>query len=238
MPDKPVALVTGGNRGIGREVARQLAARGYEVVLTARDPAKAMAVAGAMNETFADNPLHGHLLDVTEPEQADALATTLRDRFGRLDAIVNNAGVMFDDPIRPGVLDTDPRVVRRTFETNTLGAFNVCRAMVPLLVRTGGGTVTNVSSGMGGIQEMGAGYAGYRLSKAALNALTRVLHAELNHENVRVNAVCPGWVQTDMGGPNATRDLESGAAGVVWAATLPAGGPSGNFYRDGTLIPW
>ncbi|MCB9672422.1 MAG: SDR family NAD(P)-dependent oxidoreductase [Alphaproteobacteria bacterium] len=238
MSEKPVAVVTGANRGIGREVARQLATLGWEVVLTARDGTKARATAGELNEILAGNPVHGHALDVTEPQQAAELAEVVGDRFGRLDALVNNAGVMFDDPVRSGVLEADLRVFRRTFETNTLGAFNVTRALARLLLRNGGGNLVNVSSGMGGIQEMGAGYPAYRLSKAALNALTRVLHAELNPSGVRVNAVCPGWVQTDMGGPNATRDLASGAAGVVWAATLEPDGPSGNFYRDGTLIPW
>lgn len=238
MTDVRVALVTGGNRGIGLEIVRQLATLDHIVFLTARDPAKAQAAAAEINATLAEERVFGHVLDVTEPDHAEALAAHIRKAHGRLDAIVNNAGVMFDDPIQPGVLEADVRVIRRTFETNTLGPFNVARALGPLLQENGGGNLVNVSSGMGGIQEMGAGYPAYRLSKAALNALTRVLHAELHPFGVRVNAVCPGWVQTDMGGPNATRDIASGAAGIVWAATLENDGPSGNFYRDGVVIPW
>lgn len=238
MSTKPVALVTGANRGIGKEVARQLGTLGWEVVLTSRDVMKARSTAGELNEILAGNPLHGHALDVTEPEQSVALATELAERFGRLDAVVNNAGVMFDDPVNFAALEADVRVIRRTFETNTLGAFNVARAFAPLLLQNGGGNLVNVSSGMGGLQEMGAGYPAYRLSKAALNGLTRILHAEMHPRGVRVNAVCPGWVQTDMGGPNANRDVASGAAGVVWAATLEDDGPSGGFFRDGAPIAW
>jgi NAD(P)-dependent dehydrogenase (short-subunit alcohol dehydrogenase family) len=135
------------------------------------------------------------------------------------------------------VLDSSAAVLLKTFENNTVGAFNVTRSLAPLLLRSRG-TIVMVSSGMGGIAQMGGGFPGYRLSKAGLSALTRILHAELHESGVRVNAVCPGWVKTDLGGPNATRDVETGAKGVVWAATVAPDGPSGGFYRDGIQIPW
>jgi NAD(P)-dependent dehydrogenase (short-subunit alcohol dehydrogenase family) len=136
------------------------------------------------------------------------------------------------------VLDVPPELVLAAFETNTLGALKVTQALAPLLVAAGGGNVVNVSSGMGGLTEMGGGSTPYRLSKAALNALTRVLHAELSGRGVRVNSVCPGWVRTDMGGASAPRGVDQGASGIVWAATLEEGGPSGGFFRDGRPIAW
>ena len=222
-----VALVTGGNRGIGRETCRQLAAAGWTVVLAARSGGEAAA---------AELGVAAVELDVTSEEQAWAAGAWVRERYGRLDALVNNAGAVFDPP-HAAALTQDLDGLRRSFEVNALGALIVTRAMAPLL-RAYGGNVVNVSSGMGAVTDMGGGWAGYRLSKAALNALTRVLHAELHPRGVRVNAVCPGWVQTDLGGAGAPRTVEAGAAGVVWAATLPASGPSGGFFRDGQPIAW
>ncbi|MCB9675471.1 MAG: SDR family NAD(P)-dependent oxidoreductase [Alphaproteobacteria bacterium] len=236
MHDQRVAVVTGANRGLGRECVRQLADLGYTVVLTARTEEKAQAAASAMNRELGDERVVPFALDVTDESRAAALAAMIQSRFGRLDALVNNAGAIFDDPRRSTILDTTPDILKRTFENNTVGAFVVTRALAPLLVKSRG-NVVNVSSGMGGLSQMGGGFPGYRLSKAALSALTRIFHAELG-DAIHINAVCPGWVKTDLGGPNATRDVTTGASGIVWAATLDDDGPSGGFFRDGIEIPW
>lgn len=233
----PVAVVTGGNRGLGRETCRQLAELGWTVLLTARDPARASAAAEELRAEVPGAEIVPWTLDVTDSGQAAALSAFVADHYPGVDALVNNAGAILEPPDANGPLDGDPDVVLRTFETNTVGTLRVTRALAGHVAAVGG-NVVNVSSGMGGIAEMDGGWTGYRLSKAGLNALTRVLHAELQGRGVRVNSVCPGWVRTEMGGPNATRGVPEGAASIVWAATLPAGGPAGGFFRDGEPIPW
>ena len=237
MHRPPVAVVTGANRGLGRETCRQLAELGWTVVLTARDLDKAVQTAAELRDEIPAAEILPQALDVTDSEQSDALAAFVSERFGGIDALVNNAGAILESSEANGALDGDPDVVLRTFEVNTVGTLRVTRALASL-VAAAGGNVVNVSSGMGGIAEMEGGWTGYRLSKAGLNALTRVLHAELSDKGVRVNAVCPGWVRTDMGGPSATRAIPDGGASIVWAATLPQGGPSGGFFRDGDPIAW
>jgi NAD(P)-dependent dehydrogenase (short-subunit alcohol dehydrogenase family) len=178
-------------------------------------------------------------LDVTDTASVQRLRDGLRDELGRIDCLVNNAGI-FPDPA-PGseassIFQADLDTVRRGLETNTLGALQVCQALIPLM--EGNGRVVNVSSGMGQLSEMNGCCPGYRLSKTALNAVTRILADELLGTGVKVNAVCPGWVRTDMGGPDATLSVEEGARGIVWAAALPDDGPSGGFFRHGEPIDW
>jgi NAD(P)-dependent dehydrogenase (short-subunit alcohol dehydrogenase family) len=230
-----VAVVTGANRGLGLETGRELAALGWSVVLTGRDEE---AVTAAASEVAASTgaTVEPYALDVTEEGSSQLAAVFVRERFGRLDALVNNAGAIFGGGSGGNPLVVERARVLAAFETNTLGALWVTQAFAPLLVGSGGGNIVNVSSGMGGITEMGGGSTPYRLSKAALNALTRILHAELHGKGVRVNSVCPGWVRTDMGGPGAGRTLKEGARGIVWAATLGPDGPSGGFFRDGKRI--
>lgn len=235
MPPHPVAVVTGASRGLGRETCRQLLDRGWAVALTARSLADARAAADGLGAADRLLPL---ALDVTDADQARAAAAAVATRWGRLDTLVNNAGVILDDWDDSTTLRSDPTVVRATFDTNTLGALRVSQAFLPLLLQDGGGNLVNVSSGMGSVSEMNGGMVAYRLSKAALNALTRILHDEHNARGLRANSVCPGWVKTDMGGPGATRQVQEGAAGIVWAATLGPGGPSGGFFRDGRPIAW
>ena len=174
-------------------------------------------------------------LDVTQPASVRAAVAAVQARAGRLDAAVANAGQFLDRTFGP--LEVDPELVRQTFDINTLGTLNVAQACASMLQRSGGNFVA-VSSGLGAVTDMGAGFTGYRLSKAAQNALVRVLHAELHPTGVRVNAVCPGWCRTDMGGPQADRSVDQGAASIVWAATLAADGPSGGFIRDGVAVAW
>jgi NAD(P)-dependent dehydrogenase (short-subunit alcohol dehydrogenase family) len=175
-------------------------------------------------------------LDVTDQASVDRLARGVESEFGRLDILVNNAGVFLDRGQQAITADLDN--VRRTLETNLFGPWQLCKALLPLTRRGGSGRIVNLSSGLGQLSEMGGGYPGYRVSKTALNALTGVLAAELQGTGILVNAACPGWVRTDMGGANADRSVEEGADTPVWLAMLPAGGPSGGFFRDRKPILW
>jgi NAD(P)-dependent dehydrogenase (short-subunit alcohol dehydrogenase family) len=229
-----VALITGANRGIGLEVARQLARdHGCSVLLGSRDPGRgAQAASQLRSEGLAAQPLH---LDVAATETVSAASRAVADEHGHLDILVNNAAIDYDTDQRAA--SADLRRVRRALEVNLLGAWATTQAFLPLLRRARGARVVNVSSGAGALTDMGGGAPAYRVSKTALNALTRMLAAELAGDGILVNSICPGWVATDMGGPGG-RPVAEGAAGVVWAATLPADGPSGGFFRDGRPIPW
>jgi len=228
-----VALVTGANRGIGLEVTRQLARRGFTVILGSRDPQKGeRAAAGLAEEGLAVLP---HQLDVSDNESVQDLAARIADDPGRLDALVNNAAIHYDTWQR--ALGADLDIVREALETNTFGAWRTCQAFVPMLRRSGHGRIVNVSSGAGSLASMGGGTPAYNVSKVALNALTRMLAAELRGTGILVNTVDPGWTATDMGG-HGGRSVEDGAGGVVWAATLPGDGPTGGFFYDGEPEAW
>jgi NAD(P)-dependent dehydrogenase (short-subunit alcohol dehydrogenase family) len=225
-----VALVTGASRGIGKEVARQLAERGYTVIVTARDAAKAEAFAGEIGGDA--RPLE---LDVSDPASVDRAVAAVKADPGRLDVLVNNAGVGLDW----GVSATEPDfdTVQEILDTNLFGAYRVAVGLLPLLRESGHPRIVNVASGMGGVAEMGGWSPGYRLSKAGLNAVTRMLSTELADAGFLVNSACPGFVDTDMGGPmGATKPVADGAAGIVWLATLPDDGPTGGFFRDGKPV--
>lgn len=225
-----LALVTGANRGIGLETARQLAQLGFTVLMGVRDLAKgqeaAMTIGGKV-EAIA--------LDVAVYDAAAHAAAEVERRFGRLDVLVNNAAIHYDPSAR--ALRPDWTVIREAFEINVFGAWRVAAAFAPLLTASGHGRLVNVSSEGGSLASMGAGAPAYSTSKATLNALTRILAAELRGLGVLVNSICPGWVATDMGGPGG-RPVAQGAAGIVWAATLPDDGPTGGFFRDGKRLPW
>jgi NAD(P)-dependent dehydrogenase (short-subunit alcohol dehydrogenase family) len=227
-----VALVTGSNRGIGFEVCRQLGRLDYEVLLGARDLGKGEEAAEA---------LRGEGLNVT----ALQLDTTNEEDIARLgelervDALVNNAAIA-PDRAHP---DTSAQyvpaeLVRLGFEVNTLGPYRVCQQIVPIMRRQGYGRIVNISSGMAQLSEMNGQSPGYRLSKTALNALTRILADELEGMNILVNSVDPGWVKTDMGGQAAPLTPAQGADTIVWAATLPDVGPTGGFFKEKHQIAW
>ncbi len=232
--DRKVAVVTGANRGMGLEACRQLAERGYHVVLTSRDRARGEAAAQALADRGL-SVIH-HVLDVTNPGAIKRLQTTLTARFGGADVLINNAAVYPDEG--RSVLEVEPETFRATLETNFFGPLGLCQALVPEMVRRGYGRVVNVSSGAGQLSTMGDYAPSYSASKAALNALTKLVADAVRNANVLVNAVDPGWVRTEMGGPSAPRSIEQGADTIVWLATLPDGGPSGGFFHDRKPIPW
>ena len=228
---KRVALVSGANRGIGREVARQLVEQGYKVVVGSRDLAKGEKTAAELGDGAVATQL-----DVTDDASVREAVSFAEREFGRLDVLVNNAGIT--DGWRRTAAEADFHQVTEILDTNLFGAWRLAKAALPLMRRNGYGRIVNVSSGMGQLSDMGGHSPGYRVSKTGLNALTRILTAELADENILVNSVCPGWVRTDMGGQNARRSVEEGADTPVWLATLPDGGPTGGFFRDRKPIPW
>jgi len=230
----PIALVTGANRGIGFETCRQLARRGAQVILTSRDVSKGQA---AVKQLAAEGlSMAYHQLDVSDPESIDRLRDLVETTYGRLDILVNNAAIYIDE--RHSLLALDYDVLRLTMETNAYGPLLLTQAFVPLMRRHNYGRIVNVSSGIGELSDLGSSWPAYRLSKILLNIQTRIIAGELEGSNILINATCPGWVRTDMGGPSATRDIEEGADTVVWLALLPDDGPQGGYFRDRTLIDW
>ncbi len=237
MSDHSVAIVTGANRGLGLETSRQLARLGYHVLLTSRNEVEGENTLQMLLNEGLD--VSYHPLDVRNEASIEVLVEHFRSHHERLQILVNNAGI-FPDPgpqtEESSIFNAETETLLEGLDTNTLGPFRVCRALIPLM--EGMGCVVNVSSGMGQLSEMGGCCPAYRLSKTALNALTRIFSEELKHTRVKINSVCPGWVRTDMGGDEATLSIAEGARGIVWAATLPEDGPSGGFFRFGEPIDW
>lgn len=238
---KPVAVVTGANRGLGLETARQLAKRDIRVIITSRNPSKGEA---ALEKLLAEElDVVFHVLDVASESSVAELGAFIHSRCGRVDILVNNAGVFLDghgaeDTGGASVLTASLETLTTTLKTNLYGPLLLAQELVPLMKQQHYGRIVNVSSSMGQLSEMEGKSPAYRISKTALNALTRILAAETQGYNILVNSVCPGWVRTDMGGSNAERTVEQGVSGIVWAATLPDDGPTGGFFRDGQPIPW
>ena len=234
MREPRTAIVTGGNRGLGLETARQLAGQGYRVLVTSRDAGAGEAAVEPIRRAGGD--VHVVALDVAGEAGIRRLRDLVVQRFGTAHVLVNNAGVYLDEDA--SALTVEPAILQATLATNLVGPWLLCQAFVPLMVEQNFGRVVNVSSGMGQMDDMNDDGASYRVSKLALNGLTRIVADRVRGRNVLVNAVCPGCVRTDMGGPGATRTVELGAQGIVWAATLPDGGPTGGFFRDGRPIDW
>lgn len=230
-----VALVTGANRGLGLETSRQLLARGMTVVMAGRDR---VALEHARNGLPQAEHARAHLvaIDVTDGESIAAAHRTISERVGSVDVLVNNAAVLLFE--NEDVLSTPPSGYRDTFETNVLGVIEVCRVFVPDMARRHYGRIVNVSSRAGQLATMSTYAPAYSMSKAALNAVTRLLAGTHRDSGVLVNAADPGWVRTDMGGPSAPRSPQEGADTIVWLATLPDGGPSGGFFHDRRAIEW
>ena len=234
MSDK-IALITGANRGIGFETARQLGALNIEVIITSRDENKGReAVEKLKNEGLN---VHCLALEASNLESVGKLKNDVLERFGKLDILINNAGVYLDENKR--ILQIAPEIFETTLHTNLFGPFYLSQAFLPVMEQNGYGRIVNISSGYGALNELDStGTASYKLSKNALNALTRLLAATVNGRSVKVNVADPGWVKTAMGGPSAPRTPEVAAAGIVWLATLPEDGPNGKFFYDKEITEW
>lgn len=221
-------LVTGGNRGIGLEICNQLAVQGHTVIMGTRDLERGQNVAKTLS-----GKVHVMQLDVTDPESIKSLANDIDEEFGHLDVLINNAGIGVGNS---GAVDADPEEVKAIMATNFYGPWYTIQGLIPLLKKSTDGRIVNMSSGMGAMSDLTGGYAGYRLSKTSLNGLTILLANELAGE-VKVNAMCPGWVRTDMGGSGAPRSVKQGADTAVWLATADPI-PTGKFFRDRREISW
>ena len=230
--EEQVALVTGSNRGIGLEIVKQLAMKQITVILTSRNSANGEAAVRKLAKEGIKRVVPMEL-DVSSQVSVNRILDKVEKTFGRLDILVNNAAILIDeDDVTASKANLE--TVKITLETNLIGAWSMCKAFIPLMKRRGYGRIVNVSSGAGEFEHLassGGYWPAYSVSKTSLNALTVMLASELRGTDILVNAVCPGWVRTDMGGTNATRSVEEGAATPVWLATLPDGGPTGyNFY--------
>jgi NAD(P)-dependent dehydrogenase (short-subunit alcohol dehydrogenase family) len=232
---KRIAVVTGGNKGIGYEICKQLSGEGLRVLLTSRNAVKGEQAADTLRAQNLDVLFHP--LDVDSDDSVAAFRAYLKKEHGRVDVLVNNAGILIDKR-STSVLKEPIETFRTTLETNFFGALRMCQALVPMMRQNHYGRVVNLSSGLGQLGEMGDGTAAYRVSKTALNALTRMIAAATEGEDILVNSICPGWVRTDMGGPEASRSVDKGAETAVWLAMLPHDGPTGGFFRDKQPIPW
>jgi len=233
-----IALVTGANKGIGFEVARQLARKGFHVFLGARDTGAGEAAVQKLNKE-GEKEDYGDIMflkiDISKPESVRRAAEEFSSKSDRLDTLVNNAGILLDDD--KDMLTTTPELFEITLRTNTLGAVLASHAFVPFLKKSGAPRIVNVSSGGGQLTDGADGWApAYCISKTALNGVTVQLATAL--PKFAVNSVCPGWVRTDMGGSNATRSVLEGAAGIVWLAADAPQHETGKFWRDRKVIPW
>jgi NAD(P)-dependent dehydrogenase (short-subunit alcohol dehydrogenase family) len=230
-----VALVTGANRGLGFETARQLLAKGLSVVFAGRDAAALERAQRSLAEQDQRRAFTVQM-DVTSVESITTAHKVVTEQVGSVDVLVNNAAVLLGE--NDELLSIPADAYTRTFETNLFGALEVCRAFVPAMAHAGYGRIVNVSSGAGQLATMSAYAPAYSISKAALNAFTRILADSYRNHGLLVNAVDPGLVRTDMGGSSAPRSPEEGADTTVWLATLPDHGPTGGFFRDRRAIEW
>jgi NAD(P)-dependent dehydrogenase (short-subunit alcohol dehydrogenase family) len=230
---KTIALVTGANRGMGKETVRQLALKGMKVILTSRSES---GRAAAAEMTAAGLDVVFHQLDVSSGESIADLADFVAAEFGHLDVLINNAGIHYDT--YQNTMTADFSIVEEAIRVNTIGPWRLSKALYPMLKKSTSGRIVNVSSSSGSFVDSWPGTPAYSISKAALNMLTVKMAADLKDDGILVNSVGPGWVRTAMGGPEAPRDVSEGAASIIWAALIPDDGPTGEFFRDGERISW
>ena len=227
---KKVIIVSGANRGIGKEICRQLAEMGHDVIACSRSIEK-----GEHAVKESGYPMDIQALDVNDSSSIELLKKHVEDRYERVDVLINNAGII---SASTEVINSEESDYKSVFNTNFFGPWKMMQSFHPLLVKSEEGRIINMSSGMGAHSELKrGGYAGYRLSKTALNGLTIQASNELQSDGIKVNAMCPGWVKTDMGGAGADREVGKGAETAVWLAT-EVDIPSGSFFRDKKEIPW
>ena len=229
-----IAIVTGANRGIGFEVARQLAEKGVHVVLTSRDKEKGQTAIEQLQQI--SYPVEFHQLDVTDPSSIETLKNFLQQKFNKIDILINNAGIFPSGINNLSIFDIKINTIRETMETNIYGPLQLIQAIVPIMAHNC--RIINVSSSMGQLNQMDSGYPAYRISKTALNVITKLVAEELKENtNISINSVCPGWVKTDMGGPRAPKSVTEGADTIVWLALMD-NPPTGGFFRDRQKIEW
>lgn len=229
-----IVLITGANRGLGKEVATQLAEKGHEIIMTARDEQKGIQALKEVRERSGNDNVRFIQLDVGSEEDCKRVFKIVNDNYDHLDVLINNAGIFLNaDDSSHVSMD----VMEYTMKTNFLGPFRLSQLFLPILEKAEDPRIINVSSGMGALTDMGSGYAAYRISKTALNSLTAVMAADLHLRGLKVFSVCPGWVKTDMGGKEAPRELQEGAWSIMWLIDSPEA-ISGKFYRDGKQLSW
>lgn len=231
--EKKYIVVTGVSRGLGLGLLRKLSTQSDAQVI------------GSIRDLKKDLPLESPNIrfmecDVSDEDSRKAFIDKVKSTFPRVDILVNNAGVFLDDQdgADKDALNGKLKTIRDTFEINTVAPFHFIQAFLPLMIKNNFGRIVNVSSGMGQLSEMGGAYPSYRISKTALNSVTKFFASEVKGKNILINSVCPGWVKTDMGGKNAERTIEQGIAGIFWAMNIKEGGPSGTFSRDGKALAW
>jgi NAD(P)-dependent dehydrogenase (short-subunit alcohol dehydrogenase family) len=241
MSGQTIALVTGANKGIGYEIAAGLGALGWSVGVGARDDGRRAAAVEKLRAGGVD--AFGVPLDVTDDASVAAAAGLIEDRAGRLDVLVNNAGITGGRPQEPTVVD--PAIIRTVVETNVIGVVRVTNAMLPLLRRSASPRIVNMSSSVGSLTRQsepggstGPISAAYAPSKSFLNAVTVQYVKELRDTNILINAACPGFTATDLNGFRGVRTAQQGAAIAIRLATLPDDGPTGGFFEDAGTVPW
>lgn len=243
-PDSPIAVVTGGNRGIGYAVCRQLAILGYQVILAARDQTRGLEAAESLSKAGTVVPAQ---LDVTDEDSRRAFADWLETHYGHVHVLINNAGTHLEpggyNNERKGasVFKVELPAIQAAMATHLEGPLRLIQLLIPMMRAQGYGRIVNVASTMGQFASMAGGWPGYRLSKIALNGLSALVAEELADEGqhgIHINSVCPGWTRTDLGGELAPRSPEEAADTITWLATQPADGPRGRFFRDRNPIAW
>ncbi len=234
LTEGKVALVTGGNRGIGYELVKQLAMKDFKVILTSRDGKMGQKVTHEFHKANLDVTFLQ--MDVNNQQSVRQAAITVNEQYGRLDVLINNAGVYLDEGER--LVAMDPSILEKTMETNFFGVFHVIHSFIPLMEKHGYGRIINVSSDYGAISQLSyRGVGAYKLSKFALNGLTRLIAGEVKGD-IKINAVDPGWVSTEMGGTSAPTTPKEAADSFIWLATIGSNGPNGKFFKGRNVIDW